>query len=86
MPGITIGKDSIIAAGSVVTKSVPEGSIVAGNPAKIISSIDKYNEKVKGQILSSKVYGKDYTINGNITSIQKTNMYNELCENIGFVK
>lgn len=39
IPGITINKNSIIAAGSVVTKDVPEGVIVAGNPAKIIRKI-----------------------------------------------
>ncbi|MEH6949739.1 acyltransferase, partial [Bacillus sp. JJ634] len=46
MPGVTIGENSIIAAGSVVTKSIPEGSIVASNPAKVISSIDKYKIKI----------------------------------------
>lgn len=39
LPGITIGDNSIIAAGSVVTKDVPTNSIVAGNPAKILKSI-----------------------------------------------
>ncbi len=34
--GITIGKNALIGAGSVVTKDVPENAIVAGNPAKII--------------------------------------------------
>lgn len=34
--GIRIGKGAIVGAGSVVTKDVPENSIVAGNPAKII--------------------------------------------------
>jgi acetyltransferase-like isoleucine patch superfamily enzyme len=34
--GVIIGKHCVIAAGSIVTKSVPEFSIVAGNPAKII--------------------------------------------------
>ena len=34
---ITIGSDSIVGAGSVVTKSVPPFSVVAGNPAKVIS-------------------------------------------------
>lgn len=38
LKGVVIGKNSIIAAGSVVTKSVPENSIVAGNPATIIRS------------------------------------------------
>lgn len=36
LPGIVIGQDAMIAAGSVVTKSVPEFAIVAGNPARII--------------------------------------------------
>lgn len=44
MPGVTIGNGSLIAAGSVVTKSVPPGVVVGGNPAKIITTVDKYIE------------------------------------------
>lgn len=36
---VTIGKNSIVGAGSVVTKDVPENSVVAGNPAKIIRTL-----------------------------------------------
>lgn len=38
-PGITIGDESIIAAGSIVTKDVPARVVVGGNPAKIIKQI-----------------------------------------------
>ena len=38
--GVTIGRHSIVAAGAVVTKSVPPYSIVAGNPAKMIKQYD----------------------------------------------
>lgn len=38
MPGITIGDQSVIGIGSVVTKDVPSNTIVAGNPAKILRS------------------------------------------------
>lgn len=36
LPGITVGDESIVAAGSVVTKDVPARTIVAGNPARVI--------------------------------------------------
>lgn len=39
LPGITIGRNSVVGAGAVVTKDVPPNVIVAGNPAKIIRKI-----------------------------------------------
>lgn len=39
MCGITIGERAIVGAGSVVTKDVPPGTIVAGNPARVIRSV-----------------------------------------------
>jgi len=38
LPGLKIGDESIVAAGSIVTKDVPPNVIVAGNPAKIIKT------------------------------------------------
>lgn len=39
LPGVTIGSDSVVGAGSVVTRDVPPGAVVAGNPAKVIKKI-----------------------------------------------
>ena len=47
LPNIKIGPNAIIAAGSVVTKDVPENSIVAGVPAKVIGTFNDYVEKRK---------------------------------------
>lgn len=38
MPGVSIGDGSIVGAGSVVTRDVPPGSVVVGNPARIVRS------------------------------------------------
>jgi len=45
LPGVKIGPNSIVGAGSVVTKDVPEGVVVGGNPAKFICSIDDFYDK-----------------------------------------
>lgn len=43
--GVTIGPNAIVAMGSVVVKDVPEGTIVGGNPAKVIGSFFDYAAK-----------------------------------------
>lgn len=45
LPGVHIGSNSIIGAGSVVTKDIPEWSIAAGNPCKVIRKITEEDKK-----------------------------------------
>lgn len=40
LPGVNIGRGSVVGAGSVVTKSVPDFTVVAGNPARIIRKVE----------------------------------------------
>ncbi len=39
-PGVTIGENSIIGAGAVVTRSIPPNSVAVGNPARVIKALD----------------------------------------------
>jgi maltose O-acetyltransferase len=39
LKGVTIGRDSVIANGSIVTKSIPSGVVAGGNPAKILKNL-----------------------------------------------
>lgn len=41
LPGVSIGKGSIVAAGSVVNRNIPDFSIAAGNPARVVSKLEK---------------------------------------------
>ena len=45
MPNVRIGSNVIVAAGSIITKDVPSGMIVAGCPAKVIGSFDELIKK-----------------------------------------
>jgi len=40
LPGITIGNNSVIGAGSVVTKDIPDNVVAVGNPCKVVKNID----------------------------------------------
>lgn len=47
LPNVTIGRNSMVAAGAVVTKDVPPNSIIGGNPAKVIGNTEEYFAKLK---------------------------------------
>ncbi len=54
MPGVIIGEGALIAAGAVVTKSVPPNVVVGGNPAKIIGNVDDFYKRIEKYNLNSK--------------------------------
>lgn len=45
LAGVTIGDDCIVAAAAVVARDVPAGSVVAGNPARVVGTTDDYMKK-----------------------------------------
>ena len=61
LPGVSIGKNCIVGAGSVVTKSIPDGIMVAGNPAKVIGRTEMMVKRVASNpIVDSSFYKMDY--------------------------
>lgn len=85
LPNVTIGNNVIIGSGSVVTKNVPSNTVFAGNPAKMICTIDEYKNKNDKKMCKRNTFGEEFTI-GNIDSNKKEIMKNELERGIGFVK
>lgn len=86
MPGVTIGNNVIVAAGATVTRDVPDGSIVGGNPAVIIGRTDEYIEKHRARIKTSPFFDRSFTLAGNISSDQKDDMRNRLATGPGYVE
>ena len=51
LPGVKIGDNVIIGAGSVVNRDIPSNSVAAGVPCKVICSLEEYKEKHKDDFL-----------------------------------
>lgn len=67
MPGVTIGPNVLVAAGSVVNKDIPPNSCVAGVPARFYMKFDEMIERQKEMIKQGKVYeAKDVLFSGPI--------------------
>jgi acetyltransferase-like isoleucine patch superfamily enzyme len=47
LPGVKIGNNCIIGAGSVVAKDIPDNSVAVGVPAKVVNTIEGYSEKIR---------------------------------------
>lgn len=62
LPNVTIGANSIVGAGSLVVKDVPPNTVATGNPARDISSLDTYLNKIRTISKFKKVFNEDYYI------------------------
>jgi acetyltransferase-like isoleucine patch superfamily enzyme len=51
MPGVTIGPDSIVGAGSLVTRSVPPGCVACGVPARVVGTVEQYVESYRSRMI-----------------------------------
>lgn len=69
MPGVVIEDEVIIAAGAIVTKSIPSGVIVAGNPAKIIGNYSDFKNKCLKEQCSQADFKKGVSFRSNILSL-----------------
>lgn len=86
LPGVSIGDNSVIGANSTVTKDIPDNVVAAGNPARIVCSIEEYIERNKMRMSKGKVYGEEYTLRKKISSEKKQQQREELKHQCGFVK
>lgn len=85
LPGVTIGSDVIIGAGSVVTKDVPPGVVAAGNPARVLLTLQEFLEKRKQEREVVPYFGQEFTIRGGVSDEQKAEMNRRMVDGIGYI-
>ena len=82
LPGVQIGNNVIIAAGSVVTRSIPDNMVAAGNPAKVICSLEEYKAT---WMSAEKVFDRSYRFSKALTADKIREMQEATKDGIAFI-
>lgn len=85
MPNVEIGENSIIGANSLVKNSVPANVVAAGNPAKIICTLQEYEDKIRKEFEISPSFDYSYTVPGGLTDEKRQEMVEKI-QTWGFIK
>ena len=85
LPGVNIGSNVVIGANSTITHDVPDNSVVAGTPAKILCSIENYLDKEKKRREDSICYGEEYTLRCDVSMEMRRKQKEELKGKIGYI-
>ena len=87
-PGVTIGENCVIGAGSVVTKDIPDNSIAVGNPCKVIRQVnDKDREYINSLILDDETKDNKYKQeHGYIYSAKDEAIFNIVKDTVHYVE
>ena len=85
LPGVTIGNNVVIGANSTVTHDVPDNTVVAGSPARVICSLEEYLEKERKRMEHAPCYGQEYTLRGNVSMEKRLEQKDALKGKIGYI-
>lgn len=64
---IEIGDNVIIGANSTVTHDIPDNTVAAGSPARVICTLEEYLAKERSRMESAPCYGEEYTLRQNVS-------------------
>ena len=87
LPGVTIGDDAVVGAGSVVTHDVPAGAVVAGVPARAISTVDILREKNAAQMRQGEnVFDASYRMGKTFTDEKKSQIIQAVSQGEAYIE
>lgn len=85
LPGVKIGPRAIVGSGAVVTKDVMENSVVAGNPARFICTLDEYLAKRAEAASKLGIFGSEYCAES-ISAEDRDEILKRLSSSQGFIE
>lgn len=85
LPGVSIGDNVVVGANSTVTKNIPANVVAAGNPAKVICSIEEYIQRNNNRMKKGHIYGEEYTLRGHVTPELKEKQRSDLKNGYGYI-
>lgn len=85
LPGVCIGSNVIIGAGSVVVGDIPNDVVAAGNPAKIVCTIDEFVKRRKKEMGDNVVFGREYSYSNGVSREMKGKMNDDMSSGIGYI-
>jgi maltose O-acetyltransferase len=85
LPGVAIGDDVLIGAGSVVSRDIPPGTVAAGNPARALGSLESYWTRTHERFAAAPRFDRAWTVDGGITAAMKAEMTARIGDGEGFV-
>ena len=85
LPGVNIGSNVIIGANSTLTHDVPDNTVVAGSPARVICSLDEFLEKERGRMATAPCYCDEYTLRQSVSMEKRLEQKAALDGKIGYI-
>jgi maltose O-acetyltransferase len=86
LPGVTIGDDAIVAAGSVVTRDVAAGTVVAGNPARALMRTDDYVAHHRSRLRERPAWDREgWTAASGVTPERRAEMLRALADGEAYI-
>lgn len=85
LPGVTIGSGAVVGAGSVVSRNIAARTIVSGNPATVVGTIDRFTSWHRASLATAPRYDRRWTHDGGVTPEMKQQMIEDLSKGSGYV-
>lgn len=81
LPGVTVGSDVVIAAGAVVTRDIPDGSVAAGVPARVVGTMSEFVRRTHDSVVDSPVWESAELPTGSLPEAEQRAALQELLRN-----